>query len=396
MVYSAPNHYSYKFKFDIEKLPASQKDRIPCRLAVWGILFGLVFAGLGLFEAILYFIEPAEVSYDFNLPEHNMSEDISFWRYFFDIFVFIFGVLIITLSVMGMMRYKKIFFDGDKIHIVHRPLFGEKQVEVEDLYNYLGVLLRVEYYQMGLINRNRYIIELYHSDQNKRVPLYISTSGRNIRKIWEYYAAKLKMPALFMTDKGLVSRNHKELNRTLKEMAKKWQLKALYQTLENAPASVKCKIKNNKVIVKEEGLFFDAYSILAFIGLLILSAILGLMLAYYQTILPFLGGWWFGGLLIVCLTIMLFSLFVLFSKDVLIVTNRDIILGHNVLFIRVDAEFLPKNQIESVDVGHNPTTDRYYLSIISHDKSFIFGKNMPVADLQWVRGFIIREIVRKD
>ena len=145
MVYSAPNHYSYKFKFDIEKLPASQKDRIPCRLAVWGILFGLVFAGLGLFEAILYFIEPAEVSYDFNLPEHNISENISFWRYFFDIFVFIFGVLIITLSVMGMMRYKKIFFDGDKIRIVHRPLFGEKQVEVEDLYNYLGVLLRVEY-----------------------------------------------------------------------------------------------------------------------------------------------------------------------------------------------------------------------------------------------------------
>ena len=51
MTYTAPDHYSYKFKFDIEKLPASQKDRIPCKLAVWGILFGLVFTALGLFEA---------------------------------------------------------------------------------------------------------------------------------------------------------------------------------------------------------------------------------------------------------------------------------------------------------------------------------------------------------
>ena len=72
------------------------------------------------------------------------------------------------------------------------------------------------------------------------------------------------------------------------------------------------------------------------------------------------------------------------------------ILGHNIIFLRMYAEFLPKNQIEAVDVGHNPTTDRYYLSVISHDRSMVFGKNMPVSDLQWVRGYIIREIVRQD
>ena len=153
MTYTAPDHYSYKFKFDIEKLPASQKDRIPCRLAVWGMFFGLVFTALGLFEAVSYFFEPADVSYNFNLPEQG-----------------------------------KIVFDGDKIKIIHKPLFGEKQVEVEDLYNYLGVLYKVEYYQLGLINRNRSVIELYHAYKNKRVPLYFSTSGKNIRKIWEYYA----------------------------------------------------------------------------------------------------------------------------------------------------------------------------------------------------------------
>ncbi|MDO4161934.1 MAG: hypothetical protein Q4D80_02875 [Pseudomonadota bacterium] len=394
MTYTAPDHYSYKFKFDIEKLPASQKDRIPCRLAVWGVFFGLVFAALGLFEAFTYFLEPAETDYNFSLPNQAPVPEAGALRYFFDAFVFIFGVLIITISVMAMLRYKKIFFDGDKIRIVHKPLFGDKKVETEDLYNYLGVLFKAEYYQFGLINRNRYIIELYHHDKNKRVPLYISTSGRNIRKIWEYYAAKLKMPALFMTDQGLVSRHHAELNKTLKEMARKWQLKALFQTQQTAPDSVKCVVKNNKVIVKEKYLFFDAYSLLSCLGTLVVALGAGALIYFHTELLPVIGLWWFCSLLALCFAIISFALLSLFSKDVLIVTNRDIILGHNLMFLRMDAEFLPKNQIQAVDVGHNPTTDRYYLSVVSHDKSMIFGKNMPVEDLRWVRGYIIREIVR--
>ena len=398
MTYTAPDHYSYKFKFDIEKLPASQKDRIPCRLAVWGMFFGLVFTALGLFEAVSYFFEPADVSYNFNLPEQGKNVDVAPLRYSFDAFVFLFGIVIILLSAAVMMRYKKIFFDGDKIKIIHKPLFGEKQVEVEDLYNYLGVLYKVEYYQLGLINRNRYVIELYHADKNKRVPLYISTSGKNIRKIWEYYASKLKMPALFLTDKGLISRNHTELNKTLKEMAKKWQLKALYQNQNEqaVPDSVKCRVKNNKVIVKEKYLFLDAYSLLACLGTLFVGGIAAVLLYFHQMVLPFLGVWWFSGILAFCTAVILFAIVSIFSKDVLIVTNRDIILGHNIMFLRMDAEFLPKNQIEAVDVGHNPTTDRYYLSVISHNGNMIFGKNMPVEDLRWVRGYIIREIVKQD
>ena len=396
MTYTAPDHYSYEFKFDIEKLPASQKDRIPCKLAAWGILFGLFFTALGLFEAAAYFFEPADVNYSFNLPEQGGNTDVGPLRYSFDIFVFLFGLIIIALSVMGMLRYKKIFFDGSKIKIIHKPLFGEKQVEVEDLYNYLGVLFKVEYYQFGLINRNRYIIELYHADKNKRIPLYISTSGRNIRKIWEYYAAKLKMPALFLTDKGLVSRNHRELKKTLKDMSKKWQLKTLYQDEQSAPESVKCKVKKNKIIVKERHLFFDAYSLLACLGTAFMLAAVSTLVYFYAAVISFAGVFWYSVILAFCSAVVLFSIISIFSKDVLIVTKRDIILGHNIMFLRMDAEFLPKNQIEAVDVGHNPTTDRYYLSVISHDRSMVFGKNMPVSDLQWVRGYIIREIVRQD
>jgi hypothetical protein len=48
----------------------------------------------------------------------------------------------------------------------------------------------------------------------------------------------------------------------------------------------------------------------------------------------------------------------------------------------------------ALDIGHNPVTDRYYLSIISHDNNIVFGKNMPIEDLRWIRGCVIREIVK--
>lgn len=396
MTHTAPNHYSYKFKFDIEKLPTSQKDRIPSLLAVWGIVFGLVFTALGLFEFISCFFEPAPTNYNFDLPQTFSGQDIQFHRYLFDVLLLLLGVLITGLSAAAMMRYKKIFFDGDKIRIIHRPLFGEKQIEEENLFNYLGVLLKVEHYQLGLINRNRYIIELYHKEQNKRVPLYISTSGRNVRKTWEYYAEKLKMPALFMTDHGLISRHYTELNKTLKDMAKKWQLKSLYHNDEDMPDSIKYTIKKNKVIVKEKRLFFDAYSFLAFLGAVFLLFLMVAAVIFYKDAIRLTGVWGYAVLQTLLTTTVVLSLINIFSKDVLVITNRDIILGHNVLFLRVDAEFLPKHRIESVDIGHNPVTDRYYLSVISDERNMVFGKNMPVNDLRWVRGFMIREIIKSN
>jgi hypothetical protein len=394
MGYTNPEHYSYKFKFDIDKLPAVQKDRTSRRFSYAGVLFGLFFVLLSLFDIYSCFLTENSNNYDFTLPKNVATYDVVTLRYAFDAFILLFGMLIVGISVISMQRYKKICFDGDKIIIKHHPLWKEPTIETENLYNYLGVLLKVENYQFGLINRNRYIIELYHKDKNKRIPLYICTGSRNVRGIWEYYAEKLKMPALFMTDHGLISRHYNELHNTLKDMAKKWHLKTLYHNDEDMPPSVKYTIKKNKAIVKEKHLFFDVYSILAFIGLIMLGTLLGYSLWNYMFIIPYIGIWGLAGGVAVCVALILFSLIIILSKDVLIVTENDVILGHNLLFLRMNADILPKNKIEAVDIGHNPTTERYYLSVISHDKNIVFGKNMPIDDLRWVRGFIIREIVK--
>lgn len=394
MTFVAPNHYSYKFKFDIEKLPAVYTDKVSAKLSICGIISGILFVALGLFELVSYFMDLSDESYNFSMPSQITAKEVFWFRYSFDAFILLFGLIIVFLSVCAFVRRKTIFFDGENIRIAHKPLFGEEKVETETLYNYLGVLLKVEYYQFGLINRNRYIIELYHKEKNKRVPLYLSTSGQNIRQIWEYYSEKLKMPALFMTDHGLVSRHHNELDKTILTMSKRWQLDTIYDEAQNAPSSLKYSVKPDRVILKEKRLFFDVYSILSLVGIGILAYLMVYAVMNYQVILQYMGFGWFAGALGICGLIILFSLISLLCKDVLIVNKHDLILGHNLTFLRMDIEFMPKDEIESVDIGHNPITDRYYLSIISHDKSMIFGKNMPIDDLRWIRGCIIREIVK--
>lgn len=394
MGFVAPDHYSYKFKFDIEKLPAIYTDKVSAKISICGIFSGLLFVALGLFELISYFMDLSEENYNFSTMSQMSAKEVFWFRYSFDSFILLFGVLIVFLSVSALLRRKTIFFDGDNIRITHKPLFGGEKVETESLYKYLGVLLKVEYYQFGLINRNRYIIELYHKEKNKRVPLYISTSGDNVRQIWEYYSEKLKMPALFMTDHGLVSRNHNELDKTLKVMSKRWQLDAVYDEEKNAPASLKYKVKSDRVILKEKRLFFDVYTILSLLGILILGALMVYAGINYQVVLQYIGFGWFVGALVIGILIIIFSLISIFCKDVLIINKHDLILGHNLTFLRMDIEFMPKDEIESIDIGHNPITDRYYLSVISHNKSMIFGKNMPIDDLRWIRGCLIREIVK--
>ena len=394
MTYTAPNHYSHDFKLDIEKLPTTQIDRVARRITWWGMVSGLMFVILGAFEIISYFLQTSDESYYSKIDTDLTTHQLFVLRYSFDTFILLFGLIIVALCIMAMRRVKSIRFDGENLKITHYPLWGEPQVIGEKLYNYTGVLLTVEYFQFGLINRNRYIIELYHQDKKKRIPLYISTSGDSVRQKWEYYAKKLKMPALFMTDHGLVSKNHNELKKTLREMAKRWNPASLLREEEQVPATLQYKRKKDKVILRERRVFFDAYSILLFLGILSLVALVGFALINYEFIIPYIGILGFGAVLLIILSIVIFIAACMLSKDVLIITRSEVVLGHNLSILRMDAEFLPKEDIESVDIGHNPITDRYYLSIISHDNSIVFGKNLPIRDLQWIRGCVIREIVK--
>ena len=394
MTFIAPDHFSYKFKLDTDNVPVCQTDKFSTNLAVWGLIGGLLFVALGSYEILSYLFNVSDESYDFKLPPEMTLKQLIILRYSFDTFILLLGLTIVALSVCAMRRSKTVCFDGKKVKVIHKTIWGETFVEEEDLYNYTGVLMTVEYYQIGLITRNRYIIELHHPDRNKCVPLYISTSGRDIQEIWYYYADNLKMPALFLSDHGLVSKHYDELNKTLQEMAKHWHSDALYRKEENIPKSLKYRTRKGRTLFKESRAFFDIYGILTFLLTLAFGAAFVWSVMHYTLLKSFVGGIGFAAIISICGCLFCGMFIGLFSKDVLIITEKEVVLGHNFAMLRADIESLPKDEIESVDIGHNPISGRYYLSIIAHRGSIIFGKNMPIEDLRWIRGCLLREIVK--
>ncbi|MBR6356113.1 MAG: hypothetical protein IKR92_04585 [Alphaproteobacteria bacterium] len=394
MTFIAPNHFSYKFKLDTDHTPVTQTDKFSLNLAIWGLIGGLLFMSLGLYEIIAYLFNFSDESYDFKLPSEMTLHQLIVLRYSFDCLILLLGLIIVTVSICAMRRGKTVYFDGEKVRVTHKTILGKTIVEEEDLYNYTGVLMTVEYYQIGLITRNRYIIELYHPDRNKCVPLYISTSGANINEIWYHYADSLKMPALFLSDHGLVSKHYDELNKTLQEMAKHWHSEALYRKEENVPKSLKYRTRNGRTIFKEKRAFFDIYGILMFLLALTLGGVFVWSVTNYALLSSLVGILGFAAVISICGCLFCAFVIGLFSKDVLVITENEVTLGHNFGMLRADIEALPKDEIESVDIGHNPISGRYYLSIIAHHGSIIFGKNMPIEDLRWIRGCLIREIVK--
>ena len=195
MTDTAPNHYSHSFVLNLDKLPTKKSDRIALHILYPGLIFGTILILLGFYE-LFNGLSHSRTDFDF-IPENE--GDVIYQPFmnptFFDLVIILVGAGIVLSLFLSYIRYKKIFFDGKKVQIIYRPAFGAKKVVKESIGNYEGVRFRIEFFQFGFMTKNKYIIELYHKNPQKTAPLYISTKGKNIRKIWEYYAQKLNPPS---------------------------------------------------------------------------------------------------------------------------------------------------------------------------------------------------------
>ena len=129
-----------------------------------------------------------------------------------------------ALRLFFDLRFKKISFDGINLFVKDFPLFGKSHSFTEKLANYAGVRLRLKFCQYGILSKNKFIIELYHRDPKKIVPLYISTNPKNIRHLWKEYAVEFNLPPIHISDKGMVSHSIKDMEKTYAELVKGWHL----------------------------------------------------------------------------------------------------------------------------------------------------------------------------
>lgn len=380
MLVHIPDHFSSKLNFNLQKTPVSITDRSSLWLVILGWFFGTLLLCLGVFEMFSFITAEKAEGQSFIVVE------------IFSFIVIMIAIGLIVASFFSFVRYKKFFFDGKNFTIVYRPALGIKHQLTESVENYMGVRLRVLFVQSGLFNRSRYIIDLYHKDSNKIVPLYISMKNKNIRKIWENYAKMFNLPALSVSDRGLIQRDCDDLDKSLKELAQEQKLPFIASGKFPAPASVIVEEQLKSTSVEPRGIYWDIFSAL-FLLVAIFSVLLltagGVYLTIIGTTIP-LKYWALGAFLL--LAVIYFSM-KLFNSYKLIIDNNSAHVITTLLGSPVSEQSIDVKKIENVELSYNPTIDRYNLAIISDEKIINFGSRLPVNDLIWVRDFVIRKLI---
>lgn len=380
MLVHVPDHFSSHFKFDLKKFPACIIDRSSWLKSITGFILGFCLLGLGIFELFSFLSAGKNTNQSFLLVE------------VFSIFIIIIAISIMSGAVLSVIRYKKICFDGKTFSITYRPVLGIKYDFSEPLENYMGVRLRVLFTQAGLFNRNRYIIDLYHQDSNKIIPLYISTNNKNLRNIWESYAKLFKLPALSVSDRGLVQREYTDLDKSLKELSIAGKLPYIASGKFPAPNTLAIQETKDSTIISPIGIFWDIFS-LFFLILAVSSIFILVAGGLYFTILgnnvplPYLG---IGAILLLAT---FYGLGRLFRSYSLCISKNEVIVSETFFNSVVTKDNLPINKIENIELSYNPTIDRYNLTIISDDKFITFGGRLPVNDLLWLKDFVIRKLI---
>lgn len=384
-----PVHYSYNFKLNIDKIPTKESDRTKLRVLLPGVFLGLFLVLLGIFELTNGLNYQNQLFSKLPFPETNVVYQSFLSPVFFDCIIILLGLGIICSLILSYLRYKKIFFDGKNITMITRSPFGKKITYKNKISNFLGVMLRIEFVQCGFVPQNRYIVELLHKSSVQTVPLYISSSGKDIRKIWVDYARKLNLPTLLYTDEGILKRDVSDLDKSLLEMADIWNLNGKFDPKSKHSSRIAVKETPDKIIIKLRKVLWDAYNIL--------GALCILMLALTMFIVSFNPAGFSKEFLIVfyliCSLGIVAAIFVLFRKEKLVLKKDKIVNTHKYFLFSTKHDEILKKDIKGVYVTLNPATERYFVTITSSEKNIIFGKKLPIQDLKWIKNYVIEKII---
>lgn len=387
-----PKHLSYNYKLEIDRLPAKANDRLSLKVILPAIFIGILMVLLGIFELNngLYNEEAASV---YKLADSMPEPLIN--HIFADYAFIIIGLGIIAGAIIAHIRYKKIYFNGRIFNVDFKGVFGEVEMFSENLRNYRGIRMRIEFFQFGIVNKNKYIIELEHIDPGKTIPLYISTDGSGIYDIWHYYAKRLEKPTIMDTDEGLKVLDTSDLNKNLKNYLTSNGLAANYMVIPPLPKVFKYAQRDGKAILTGKKAFWDILSIIVSVWLAFYAAVLGAAFYNYDKIVKLVGtAWKVNSCMALAAAILFFCLLWLFRREKIVIKDNRIILIYKFFLLSRKNQDVDIDRLKDIEIMRNPVNNRYYLALITQYNVAAFGTKMPLEDLRWVKKFLIHEILK--
>ncbi len=385
-----PNHLSNKLVFDYKKRKSFLTDRANLKLLAPGIIFGFLLFLLGIYEWTNVFQGAGEEI----IPAAEVPAYTSFFAvWFFDLCFALVGFGMVVTNILLYIRYNKYKFVGQKVTIIKRPILRDRITVQEDLKNYTGIRFRVEFLQSGFLTKNRYVIELYHPNPEKIVPLYLSTSSFGVRRKWKEYARAFKLPTLINTDDGLKVIDVKNLNKSVKELYKMKLIADDYDAYDNLPAAIGFARKKDKMVLKVRKVVWDAYNLLAWLAIFLIGTLILMVLTNLDTFRQVFASTLYS-MSIIGLVVIFVAVQILFRKEKLVIKKQKIVNTHKYMLFSTKHNEIMKKDIEAIEVTENPATGRYFVAIISEDNTITFGAKMSIQDLRWIKKFLIHEIIK--
>ena len=380
MLVHIPDHFSSKFSFDFSKHPCSQTDRVSLLKNFLGILFGTGLFLLGGFELFSFLKTPIQNS------QSMIGVEI------FALIIIILSLCIIISSFLSILRYKKFYFDGNKFDIMYRSSIGTSYSLSAALKEYTGIRLRILSTPNNLIKKHKYIIDLYHNDSSKIIPLYISSHAVDLVRIWHGYAKAFNLPIISITERGVAKRECEDIDKNLKELFNEDKLPFIASGKLPAPRPFNIIENKSSTTIKTVKRSWDFYSYLT-----LLTSILSLLLLIGGTtflvknnIKLSLG---YSAISAFVTSIFLYTIVSLFSSNCYDIDRSQISLKF-CLGNRIIKECsISMDNIKNVELTYNSNSGRYGVAIVTTDEIYLIKERLHVNDVLWLKDFFTRKIV---
>lgn len=385
-------HYGQSFCLNLDRLPSNATDRVSRLVLFFSFLFGLMFCTLGS-----YFLNIRSLhgitDFEQTISKSSIKVHTFISTEAFGMLLLVLGACMVIVSFYHFLRFKKVYFDGETVTVKDFPLFGKSHSFSESISEFSGVRLRLKFCQYGLFSRNKCIIELYHKDVSKIVPLYISRNPKAVRSIWKKYAIKLNLPPIHISEKGMVSHNVRNMDRSFADVVKKWNLPQNFLVHKQHSQDFVCKQKQGKKMIKVSRVILDVYSALNLTAIVLFGALFVYALLNHNIIVQHLSLNITLILYALFLTIVLYAYLTLIVRDILIINGQKIVIFRKILGFAYQDTSIDIPSLRGIDIIFTPTTGRYSLNIVTDRKTINLFSKLSPEDLRWIRGFLICEII---
>lgn len=385
-----PVYFNSNLELKYDKKYARLTDRAKIWKLLPAILVGVFLFMLGLYEWLNMF-EDSSVQI-VPVSDASLERPAAAAVWFFDWCFMLIGLGIVMSKILTYLQYNKYIISGNKVTIIHRRIFGGRRVLNESLSDYLGVRFRMEFHQSGFLLKTLYILELYQRSVDKIVPLYIATTDHKLRHIWKEYAKKFKMPALINTDEGVKQYSADDLSRSVRSLYKQGIVEDKFDEYSHLPTTIAYVRKKDKIVIKIRKMVQDIFNML---GWALLTAVLLLVIFVVKQMIVVDNNWeFYCMLLIMCMVISGVILQFLMRKEKLVLKKNKIVNTHKYILFSTKHNQMMKKDIEAIEIMQNPATGRLFIAIISDDNAITFGAKLPKKDLNWLKRFLIHDIVK--